>query len=836
MINKPLVTIKNAWLADIYRCGKSRVAGAFSAIRNLFPTISDGVGRLRTGFSDYTTVAEVTGMQDAIIVPIQRPSQEDIHIQFADDSGQKVYVNPWWQVATKKTTNLQINETKTITVSTGTGSTGNHTLTFTNADTLALSTSDDYYNGWIIFNSTRNGYALVTDYDYTAGGSGTAVLTMMEFVNIDDATDYYNWDVAHAYTLYRSFHSSLAFSPAYNNSVTNPPTARADDSVIRFSGGQGSTAGNVGIIYFPYFKRIFFPADATYKYTYEGSYIGKRELSPISSVLLFCDGGAKISCADSSGSSLLLGKTYWLAFAPIYDGYQIGELTKLEDIDNDYTVTGAYWTKNYLQTTAGATGQLTFAPKIRPQLWSKRITGLAVYLATDDGQQTVRQNQYKYVGYLDFLTDEGYMSTATFNATYNYWEFSSTFLIDKDTNIGNTYVTDSGIVESPLDTMYAYSIEEKIGGKHYLADVYVTSETAADKQRLFTNPVGQNAEINAGLVQPDLFSNEEGVYRFDAEQTIGTKITALKSIGMGEVLLFRDRGILWGSDITNTVNMTEFSWTIISPYAGSCAVNGVVDGNEGFLYFAGYDDIYRFRGNNLEVLIERPDKNDWLYTYQNTIDSDQKDSVCTFYLPEINCVYFLFANNGETYTNMQYVYFPAQRQWREVYLGEAAPNRIPLVSFKRANKIQGGNTICMTQGDTSAFRRMTYSGTSFVYTDNTVTIKPYFSTHYFIPSGSESDDFVMTKAVINKTLTGTVTAGTLDCYLYVDTTGTEFADQSKTDTHLELYPPLGANMGQQIAIVYNSDNTCEYITSGAFFVIDSIEIYGKVIPRVRANE
>lgn len=826
MITKPAVVIKNAWLADIYRCGKSRVAGAFSAIRNLFPTISDGVGRLRTGFSDYTTIAEETGMQDAIIVPIQRPSQEDVHIQFVSNSGQKIYINPYWRGSTKVAANLQINETKTFTGATG--SVAAHVLTITGADALTLSTTADYYNGWIIANTTQTEYALITDYAYAAAASGTSTFTVMDII---DATGY-NWVVTNAYTLYHFFHSSLTFAPAYNLSLINPPTARSDDSVVRFSGGQGSTAGNVGIIYFPYIKRIFFPADATYKYTFEGSYIDKRQLSPLTYENLFVDSG-KINCVESTTGhpSLTAGKTYWLAFAPVYDGYQLGELVKLETLATHYTDDDTNWESNYLNLNTGG-GMIQYVLRVRPNLWNKRITGLAVYMASDDGWWTTRQSMYKFIKYYDFLSDE---AGITFDATNNYWE-TATITIDGSNTIGNTYVTDSGIVEIPTDTMYAYSIEEKIGGKHYLADIYVTSETAVDKQRLFTNPIGQNAEINAGLAQIDMFSNEDGVYRLDVEPTIGSKITAVKSMGMGECLLFKDRGVLYGRDITNTVNITEFLWNIISPYAGSCAVNGVIDGDNGFIYFAGYDDIYRFRGNNLEALIERPDKNDWLYTYQNSIDSDQKNAVCTFYLPEINCVYFLFANNGETYTNMQYVFFPMQEQWREVYLGEVAPNRTPLVSFKRANKIQGGNTVCIANSDPATFRRMTYSGTSFVYTDNAVTIKPYFDTHYFIPSGNEFDDFVITKAVINKTLTSTVTAGTLDCYLYVDTTGTEFTDQLKTDTHLELYPPLGANMGQQTRMVYNSDNTGEYITSGSMFIIDSIEIYGKVIPRVRANE
>ncbi len=150
----------------------------------------------------------------------------------------------------------------------------------------------------------------------------------------------YNWLITNSYKLYRNFHSSLDFSPSYNFSLINPPKARADESVIRFSGGQSSDSGNTGIIYFPYLNRTFFPADTTYSYTIEGSYIELRKLEKISKNDLFCDGGSKIIGYEESGNSLIRGRTYWVAFAPIYDSYQIGELERLEDINNDYDTVG----------------------------------------------------------------------------------------------------------------------------------------------------------------------------------------------------------------------------------------------------------------------------------------------------------------------------------------------------------------------------------------------------------------------------------------------------------------------------------------------------------------
>ena len=343
----PLVSIDRFRYADSTRTQKRRKAGSCPTLLNLAPNQGEGE-RVRRGFAAYTTITPPTGMQKFFILPVQSPSQEDIFLWFATSG---VYQNPYWFGSTEQSTNIKIDETFGSSGTPFNPTDGDVTInafslvianlaTTGNAATVGLTTTivntDSYFRGFVIKNVTQTEYVQVTGYSVS---SGTGTFTTIQ----DISSTGLNWATSDTFILYRNFHDNLGFTPAYNNNYTSPPFALSHISRLFFSGGLSSATGNVALIS-QYINRDFFPSDTLHTFTFTGTYVSEERLkAPPSFVTTFGQG-------NFGRSGLETDKTYWLAFAYVYDGFQIGELNKYETVS--FYGSGGAWTRNYLASTA----------------------------------------------------------------------------------------------------------------------------------------------------------------------------------------------------------------------------------------------------------------------------------------------------------------------------------------------------------------------------------------------------------------------------------------------------------------------------------------------------
>lgn len=940
----PVIAIKKFNLAD-NRAGQSRVPGQMSRIVNLYPNLT-GEERTRPGYSAYASTDGgstpgqdmPTGFEVLKIGSIQSPITADVHVKFVNNSGQKIYMNPWWSGSTEQNTDLLINESKTFTPAAGSfnGSLGAPPITFTitGSDALNLSKVNGYYTGWSLVDTSSGLFynnTVVTAYTYSSAASGTSVFNLAAF-------DYAAFNVTDNYALYRNFHDNSSFTPAYNNDLANPISFNCENSVIRFSGGQSATTGNRGIWANPHLKKTFFPG-SLFAFTVENTYISERELKAVDCML-----SLNMNALSPTDSSVLTAdSTYWIAVAPVYDGYQIGALQKYEtytaysaalnspqtwtgttgsiSFDGTYThfvfngsntfnsgaglstsagfyaqsYAGHGWTlednthsnlytvASYSYSTASngisdfaVLGNYTGAGNSITDSWqvytsapianhvtnnyvlagntmnvnlqfyiqtmtgklNKRITGFAVYCAVDSGDTRVqgRQNDYFFQQYVSMIAagnPDGWYSGAQLQTLCLVTINQNSILAQ-----GNDYQTDSGYIISSPDTMYSYSSEEIVGTRRVMSNCYVTSESLIDRENVFTNPLGGNTTIgNSGVIQPDIYSNEEGIYRLRVDPTLGIQINGLVATSIEEFVVLRSAGVI-RARILNVGSLPNLLLTIVSDEVGCSTLNGFATDDSGYIYFPSYYDIYRYKDGAIEPLIERADKNDWLDTYRNVISVTDKQNASLCYIPELKAVIFQFANQASTYEQKQYIFFPTYG-WREIRFNES--NRVPQTSFKYFDTLSIGQTIGVT-ATSPAVKRLLWKYSSGLssylmnYSDDGTAIAPYFDTGDFIIA--DGRDLKFNKIHVLKTIDSTP-QGQLDCQIYLDGSLVRlYQNISMTDVQTIINGLSDdIRIGYTFRFVYNVNTTNpERLNAGSKLQFNSLLLYGDSIPHFRVTE
>lgn len=829
--NKPILTIEKFGYADSIRADRNRLPGMCSQLLNTAPNLSGLGERLRRGYLAYTAVTVPSGNQILQVVPIQTPSQEDVHIWFGTNG---VYMNPYWHNGVKGTTNILLNETQSL---------GALTFTIPTAKTLKITTpsgmnaTSDYYKNWVMYNSTKSHVVFITAWN------GTDTFTFFETINGAGL----NWASGDTLYIFRNFHDlaqSLGNTIGYNTTLVNPPNVRSDDSIIRFSGGQASSANNKGIWINPYLNKTFFPSASGPTIT--ETYASMRECdwgteNSMRRILFNTDSknAPDLSWVGGTTKGLDKDRTYWVAIAPVYDGFQIGKLIKYETTSDYVQGTAPQWTQNYLKTGVTSVNQVQVPFSIGLGSLNKRITGFALYAAQDVGDThlTGRVSPYFFIKYFPIDSRNGTGANWVFTASTGKFTQTTTpgqeFRIDGlawDAR-GNTYVTDSGIVETPTDIMYSYSDEAVIGQYHFLTNIYITSEAIANRQELFTNPVGGSAGVgNAGIIQPDIFSNELGFYRIRVQPTVGTKINGMRILGVEDLLILKDRGVVQGRIVITPENTVDFIWTIMSHDVGCATLKGHAFSDDGWVYFIGYDDIYRTRGAQIERLIESPVQNDWLFVFREQLTKTNKESSVCFYIPDRQLFFDIGQSGGK-----QLSYYP-DYGWREVALNQSS-GIAPTTFIKWVTRLQNGTVLVIdTSGNIFQWSNPT---TGFFYTsDNTQAIKYRIDTGDFIPSQDEMFDTVLNYWAISKTFDSPL-QGTLDIDLYSDGSLLRtYGSQSSADQVLRINSIISdARIANTWRLRINSNASPELLNAGSILTHNKIFLYGEFRPRgKRATE
>lgn len=843
----PIISIKKFSLADL-RAGLSRIPGMMLRIINTFPNLT-GEERTRPGYSSYASTDGgsspgqdmPTGFEVLKTLPIQNPASDDVHLKFANNGGQAVFMNPWYQISARQATDMRIDENLTFT-----GTTSSITAHQINFNAVgSLNTTTDYYTNWLMKNNTRNSYGLVTAYSF---GSSINSFTILEQVNAGGL----NWQSGDSFTLYRSFHDNPTFAPTYNTDLANQIACNVENSIIRFSGGQGSSNGLRGIWINPKLNKTFFPGAGT-SFTYTGTYVSEREVKALS-ILNAGPGASKFNWVVEDGTHasnrLEPNRTLWFASAPVYDGFQEGPLTTYETSSDWNTVSGPQYAtiNNFLKTNGSSSAQdvidgVTFYLSVSAAQLNKRITGFAIYVAIDIGQTTARVADYQFVRYYSIITtgaDLVWALTSVGGQVQVYaMQIEITNSLLSAALAGNTFQEDSGYVKGSADLMYSYSSEEIVGTRRFLSNAYVSSEAFTDRENVFTNPVGGNAQIgNAGVIQPDVFSNEQPTYRMRVDPTVGTKINGLVSTGVDEFICLKDRGLVLCRVIT-IGTLPNLMLTVVNREVGASTLNAFTKDDVGRIYFPSSFDIYRYIQGQIEKLIEREDKNDWLDTYRNTISDTDKQNVTCVYLPEVKGVLFQFANQAASFEQKQYIYFPNYESWREIRFNESSGT--PNTSFKYFCKLANGQTLGVTSA-TPAVKRLMWKYSSVMaqylltYIDGATPIAPFWDTGDFVVQ--DGRDLKFNKLHILKTI-DSPPQGQLDCELYLDGSLVRtYTSQSMQDVRL-IVNGLSDDIriGYTFRFRYNvNTNNRERLNAGNQLQFDGIMLYGDTIPHFRVTE
>lgn len=356
--------------------------GSIYDCKNLLPNIQIGGLVQRLGYASYLT-APVTLVDGSSVGAIDfhwhlgtdNPSSTTIDvIGFSTGFAQK----PFFKESTTATSSwVQWGELRTTTIASIAG----NLLTFT---LTAGSASDDYYNTWMVHNSTRSEFIYVTDY---TGSSRT--VTPLEKVPSD-------WLAGDTVVLYRHFHDNAGFAPAVG---TEPAMVQLGDVIIG-SGGQGAAAGRKPI-WSGYVDLTFF-SGATKTPRHQGTYVTESEVK--TSGMTIGNAGTFASVGNGLDSS----KRWFIAF--LYETVD-GCLSTLQKAGTNYTA---------IATDQGISTALT----INFARWNKRIKKIHAFLGSVDSAgapTTLDWSEYYHVDTID-LTGTGwtYTDSGAAPGTFSY--------------------------------------------------------------------------------------------------------------------------------------------------------------------------------------------------------------------------------------------------------------------------------------------------------------------------------------------------------------------------------------------------------------------------------
>jgi hypothetical protein len=521
---------------------------------------------------------------------------------------------------------------------------------------------------------------------------------------------------------------------------------------------------------------------------------------------------------ESTINALPAGFTYWLAVAPVYDGTQIGKLTKYETTSG---YTSDIGTENYISAE-----NLKLIPTYSVSLGSlnKRITGFVEYIAKDlgDTRSKGRQTPYYFVKYIP-ITDTSFTDWVWDIPTQKFRISLNIDGIDVGRALNSTtYQVDSGIIETPTDIMYSYSSENMIAGRRFLSNVYMASTSETNREEIFTNPLGGNPDLNAGIIAEDVFSNEEAVFRHKVQPETGDRIQAIVPTGINEILVIKNLGIAVGR-IYTIDQQIEIGWETLSTEVGLTTLNEYCKDNHGWIYFPDYNDVYRYKSGTLQKLIEREDFNDWLYTYRD-MDVLDKESATVWYMPEKVCFNFGNRDDNTTYNDLQYDLY-LDKGWRQVRYGQ---NRVTMksgISFKWISRLQDG-TVLGVDNYGAVYQFGDYK------LDDDLDIIPYIDTGHFLPTQNESQEFILHKVTFNRTLDED-SQGIISVDLFLDGHWLRHYIFSGNENRRFSMSPYSdqKRVCSTMRFVYNANGDRERLDTGTMLRLDSIELYGNVRPR-----
>jgi len=425
----------------------------------------------------------------------------------------------------------------------------------------------------------------------------------------------------------------------------------------------------------------------------------------------------------------------------ILDGFQRTPLVKLDGV---YVASGA--------------GKKIKALVRVYQTFNKRVTGVELYAAMDDGDTSAAKRLNPYYLYRA-------ISLIDLDDVATFWERADTggyFILTEPytyltqslwDNKGDEWSIRSGYVLG-TDTMYSIDTEVSAGKRQWLARVYRYTDGREDLDNIYTNP--RNIE---GLVQPDIFSDEQDIFRHRVLYGDNTFITGLISNERGSLIAFKDKAIAEIITNENPDGTIVVETRLISDRIGCSSIKGYIQTTFG-VFFNSFDDIYVLSNNGLEPLTS----NDWLNVYRQVSEANKQNCIVWF-RPDEQAIFFKLGSSV-------YAFYLKTRDWRQVEYADT------LAGFT----VKRDGTFVWWKSGGTAYKFDTSE------TDAGTAIAVSFDTGYF-PVSDKSESMRMLRAFINKnTASG---SGTLGGSLYFSYEGTVNSKTYSTLSTSSRRIPLG---------------------------------------------
>mgnify|MGYP001563283883 CR=1 FL=1 len=696
----------------------------------------------------------------------ESPSAQNIQVLAGTVSGTNYYFQkPFWHKnnATIESTNwLWIGENVSTQIF---GAPTGATLVL-----LGGTQGDDYYNGWLIHNTTRSEYGLVTDYV-----SSTNVVTLMENVPTD-------WATTDTVILYRHFHDNPTLVPNW----TDPIVLKQGNNIL-ISGGQGSTVGYKPI-WTGYVNKTFFSGAAAGSYSYNQTYATEAELKSGIGYSL----QALTTSVGSEGQGVDNSNTYYVGMVLETDDGQFSDLIKHA---TNYT---------YIASGTGATISISEIIRISPTI-NKRFKKVHWFAGKKSGSTTAALDygEYFFIQTHDMTVGDATWTYVAPGASPGY--FSSTIVINAEhwNARGEDLATFLGH-EKPNRTTTSFAYGLFAAGRLIVAKYYDYNAALNYNDQINYSPIASN-----GVAQYNKLLDLDDAVQSTIESGDPSVINALGA-DQNTLLIGKTRGIY-------TVNLTDSSlvWILnaVSREVGCDAPDSMALTPEGLVFASSGNGTYILRNNRLVELT-----NGLRQTFRD-LSQTYVTSWRGWYDPKFKTYRFMYTADGSTLTTVY-----------EILL---QPHSLPNgeLIFPTTKHILAHNVNSVLTRSDGKIYFATGALASYVFNSATTNdagtgIGPYFDTGDMVPDENQIalfDGFNLEVAP-----TG-ATSGTLDLTVKVDGSSIgSFTTLTKTNTRFASQLPIVGRNGKRISLQFNTQGTRAIL--GTAYVVHALKFDYDLLP------
>lgn len=771
------------WLGLFTREGRDNLpVGALEDAENLVFNTKSFKPSLRTGYSAGLSgsLADLSG--DTTITSYRYPrgvhpatetpsAQNVVVLCGTDGSANKHYFQrPFWKHndATADSTNwLKWKESKTTTISA--------IVNPTVIEITAGSATADYYNGWLIHNTTRDEYEYITDY----GAMGARTVTLYENTPSD-------WIVGDTVILYRHFHDNPTFSPSW----TDPIVLKQGNDILA-SGGQGSTVGYKGI-WSGYINKTWF-AGATLAPSYNQTYVTESEIKS--------DAGFSHGALSSYDATTDIDAT---------GGVRAFRYYVLETHDGQRSNPISPGT-NYFDVGALSLQATLIIAFSRMNKRIAKVHHFAGVTTTAGGRTSLEWEEIFYIETFDLSSGTGwtYSSPADLGgAIPGFWSRNVQLDGDKWSSRGDDLATFLGHTEPNRSTV-SFSHGIIVGGRLFVSKYYDYNAAASYNDQVNFSPFASN-----GVSQWNKLLDIDDQVQTSIEAGDPSTIKGLAHLD-GKLFIAKDRGIYF---IDITYDPSQWILNTVTREIGCDAPDSVVTTPEGIIWAKSGDGVYLWRGGD-PIEISR----NWRDTFR-ALTTTYVSQWWGWYDPYYRSYRIMYTANGSTLTTVY-----------EAFLDVTDPaiGNLPIWT-KHIMAHNVGQVTVRSDGAVffSTGAAATYQFSSSATDDAGTGIKPYFKLGTRVID--EHKIFVFQAFNLTVSQSG-ATSGQLDISNYVDgnVVGT-FTNLTKTASRFSSeLPDIDSDghtrHGYNFDFAFNSNGTRAVL--GTSYTIFDLTIDGYLMER-----